>query len=437
MAAGKQTKRRARRVPSHVEVMPLVIIACMGTVAFGMYIWRGAADIAPSLHIVAPGGVSGAATPHVPPPTHFAVPPLKSGTIARSWQQDGDKAFLQRPDGSRLALTLNTRAQRGVEKLLADRGVSYAAVVMVHAKTGAVQVWADHIDTRDEAGAGHSLTGTRAPAASVFKIVTTAALLEAGVAPSETTCFHGGASGITAWHIKPRPKFDKRCQTLTEALARSSNVVFARRTLKHLAVGALTAQAHDMLFDKAIPFDVSGSKSRFREGSSELRRARAAAGFIGANLSPLHAAVIGAALANSGIAMRPHLVTADTLQPDRERTPEELGQLVTPEHAASLMQMLATTPVDGTARRAFRRWPDDLAHIGVAGKTGSLNGKGSKTYRHYSWFVGAAPVTDPEIGFAVLAVNGERGRAKATDLARDALAIYFADRRFKPVGPEL
>ena len=114
----------------------------------------------------------------------------------------------------------------------------------------------------------------------------------------------------------------------------------------------------------------------------------------------------------------------------------ELQAIVSEEHAMMLMHMLSTTQTDGTARRAFKRWPKELAHIGVAGKTGSLNGRGG-SWRHYSWFVGAAPAEKPEVGFAVLAVNGPKGRAKAADIARDTLALWFADRAARPNDDEV
>ena len=436
--AGSGTARGRRAGDRHVELMPLFIIGGLALFALAMTMWRGsAAELTPSLRIVAPGGQGAVGTPEAPPPTSLVVPPLPRGVVGDSWRREEGTARLRRPDGSRLRLTLDVRAQAGVEKLLRRRRVAYSAVVIIDARTGAVRVYAEHREKGEPAGAGHHLTTARAPAASVFKIVTTAALLEAGVDPETRTCFHGGVHGITSWHLKDRPKFDKRCQTLTEALAHSSNVVFARRALRHLERGVLAVKARELLFGRTIPFDVKTRPSRFSEGRSDLRRARAAAGFVGATLSPLHAAVIGAALANGGIAMRPFLVQADSLQPEFERVPEELGRVVPAEHAATLVRMLATTTIDGTARRAFRRWPRDLQHIGIAGKTGSLTGKGGKTYRHYTWFVGAAPAADPEIGFAVLAVNGNRARAKAADLGRDALAIYFDDRRFKPEGPGL
>lgn len=420
----------------HVELMPLFIIGVLALFAMSMWVWRGQSLPMPSLTIVAPGAASNAETPPDPPPLPFSVPKLPAHAVHNSWTEANGKAVLVRPDDTKLTLTLDPARQTAIDALLAKHRNAHAAVVIIDAATGAVRVFSEHTSTKDPAGARHSPASARQPAASVFKIVTSAALLEAGVQTSDTTCFHGGVSGIKKWHLKARPEFDKRCETLTQALANSSNVVFARRSLQHLQTGALAAKATDFLFGTSLGFDVQGRDSRFTEGTGDLRRGRAAAGFVGAKMSVLHGAVIGAALANKGVAMRPYIVQSDSAQPGHEREPSELQAVVSEPHAAALMQMLSTTTTDGTGRRAFKKWPTDLAHIGVAGKTGSLSGRG-KPWRHYSWFVGAAPAARPEIGFAVLAVNGKRGRAKAADIARDAMALWFADRKVRDDDSEL
>ena len=46
------------------------------------------------------------------------------------------------------------------------------------------------------------------PAASLFKLVTSAALLEHGVVPETSTCYHGGASGLTMAELVDNPKLD-------------------------------------------------------------------------------------------------------------------------------------------------------------------------------------------------------------------------------------
>ena len=103
-----------------------------------------------------------------------------------------------------------------------------------------------------------------------------------------------------------------------------------------------------------------------------------------------------------------------------------LGQWLTADQARTLRKMMRETVVQGTGRHAFSARPKSLRGVEVGGKTGSLNGDDPAVFRHISWFVGMAPVEEPQVAIAVLAVNGMQWRAKAATLARDALGVWFA-----------
>jgi len=87
------------------------------------------------------------------------------------------------------------------------------------------------------------------------------------------------------------------------------------------------------------------------------------------------------------------------------------------------------TVVAGTGRHAFGTKPRALRGISVGGKTGSLSGQDPNVYRHYSWFVGFAPVDHPKVAIAALAINGLQWRVKGAQLARDGLSAYFAPNK--------
>ena len=67
----------------------------------------------------------------------------------------------------------------------------------------------------------------------------------------------------------------------------------------------------------------------------------------------------------------------------------------------------------------------------MAGKTGSLSER--DPFRDYSWFVGFAPVEDPQIAVAAVAVNERVWRVKAPFLAHEALKAYFAEDGIRSV----
>jgi cell division protein FtsI/penicillin-binding protein 2 len=102
---------------------------------------------------------------------------------------------------------------------------------------------------------------------------------------------------------------------------------------------------------------------------------------------------------------------------------------VPPEVAAELARMMRTTVTEGTARRAFRQDSrsrrSPLHGVEIAGKTGSL--ADTSPYRDYSWFVGFAPMDDPQIAVATVVVNERLWHVRASQVAREALAAYFTE----------
>lgn len=422
---------------SGVEVAPLLIIGLLTLLALSLWLWRGSelqtSARTPALAMQAPGG-SGQprapkpAAPAAPTEPQLQVPTLPAGVVGEHWQTSSlggaPHAALRRPDGSELGLTISPKVQRRIKRRMERVRVPYGAVVLMDVQTGAVKAWVEHQEAGEVAGEGHGLTRATAPAASVFKIVTAAALLEAGATPQTETCFHGGHRRITAKLLTNSPS-DVRCESLAMALAKSSNVAFAKQAVARLSAGGLTATAEDLFFGRALPFDVQTSPSWVRVANHKLGLARAAAGFVGTSLSPLHGAALAAAVANDGLLARPYLVDTDSLQPGLRREPRVVGRVMSGAIARDLREMMALTMTDGTGRRQFSTWPKSLAHIQVAGKTGTLAKKVDGVYRHYTWFVGFAPADQPRVAVAALAVNGKRWRTRGPSLARHALASWF------------
>jgi cell division protein FtsI/penicillin-binding protein 2 len=90
--------------------------------------------------------------------------------------------------------------------------------------------------------------------------------------------------------------------------------------------------------------------------------------------------------------------------------------------------MMANTVTAGSAWKSFhdKGGTAYLANVAVAGKTGTLTEHSDD--RHYTWFIGFAPIDDPEVAVSVLVVNTPMWQIKAADLARDVLRGYFASR---------
>ena len=329
----------------------------------------------------------------------------------------GDAYVAKTDDGKEARLSIDPHLQSQMQKLLKMYKPQGAALVAIDPKTGKVLAMAEY-------GEGQA-TKPLYPAASVFKIITGAALLESGVSPDDETCYHGGKHRMQARLLEDKPRLDRRCLSLSMALARSANVVFAKMAVKHLDADSLRREAERFLFNRPIwdqPMEQSSAEIPDKDEKKVLDFAKSASGFGQVHLSPLHAAVIAAAVGNGGVAVEPSMIDAI----DGERVaPTGESRLLNLETAASLRDMMKLTVTAGTATSAFReRHHSSLGDIEVAGKTGSLSDH-SRHFKDYSWFVGFAPADDPKIAVAVVIVNGLKWRVHAPFVAREALKAYL------------
>jgi cell division protein FtsI/penicillin-binding protein 2 len=300
----------------------------------------------------------------------------------------------------RAVLTIDPRLQARLERSLATYQVPWGATVMLEAGTGRVLALAEH--SKAEPGRRGIALSAIAPAASIFKIVTAAALLERGVGPEDEVCYHGGRHRLQPRLLADDPRRDHRCVSLASAFGHSTNVVFAKLADRGLDAAALRATAHRFLFDADIPFPVQVERSTAEIPDDPFGFANAAAGFGAVRLSPLHAALLGSIVANGGVDVPPVLV--DEVEGGPAPAPSSPTRVVDEAVAAKLAAMMRNTVAEGTARRAFRRAGAALRGVEVAGKTGSL--ADPNPYRDYSWFVGFAPADKPEVVVATVIVNG-------------------------------
>src|SRR5260221_7005039 len=203
-----------------------------------------------------------------------------------------------------------------------------------------------------EGNASNGRPEGRGPAASVFKVITSAALIEsAGLSGSTEQCYHGGKSLILAEELEDDPKRDKWCTTMGMALGRSINVVFGRLAQKHLKPAELTAMAGAFGFGSSLPFPVANDPPKIEMPEDRVEFARAAAGFWHTTLSPLAAASLAQTVANGGVALEPRIVERvlagkEKIWEDR-RPPRVLCRAVRPETSAELRKMMIQTVASG------------------------------------------------------------------------------------------
>jgi cell division protein FtsI/penicillin-binding protein 2 len=331
--------------------------------------------------------------------------------------------FLASYGSSQAVLTLDARLQKRLERTLTDYDVPYGATVLLDPRTGRVLAMAEH--SRSEPGASNLSLRAISPAASIFKIVTAAALLEQGYSPDEPVCYHGGNHRLAPRLLQDDVRRDSACLPLSTAFGHSANVVFAKLADRGLTPEVLRATAARFLFNAAIPFPAPVETSRAEIPEDRFGLANTAAGFGDVRLSALHAAMLGAVIANHGVLVPPWLV--ELVQGSEQAPPmQEPLRIIDEQVAAALGAMMRATVVRGTAQKAFARPPRELRGVSVAGKTGSLNEQ--RPFRDHTWFVGYAPAEDPQVVVATVVVNGPLWRVRAPWVAREALAAYFADQ---------
>jgi penicillin-binding protein A len=373
-------------------------------------------------------------------PAPATLPPPKEPPIDRAERLDllriaATSEGLVAPSASGTArLTLDPDLQHEASVILTSHHLPEAALVLMDVATGRLLAYATHV----EQGSAHDMcVEATAPSASVFKIVTAAALVEDAHLETDTTeCYSGGAERITSLDLIEDPKRDRWCSTLAGAMGRSINSIFARLAKNYLAPSQLEAMARRFGYGEPIPFDVPVQPSGLHIPSDPLEFARTAAGFWNTTLSPLEAAELSAIVARRGESVRPRIVdrvvspTGSVLW--SAPPPEPPRRVIAPETADRLTTMMKHTVAEGTCRRAFhdRVGRAFLPSIGVAGKTGTLTD--SETARFYTWFTGFAPATASatveQVAIAVLVVNGPTWEVKANVVARDMLRAYFASK---------
>jgi cell division protein FtsI/penicillin-binding protein 2 len=316
--------------------------------------------------------------------------------------------------GRTAVLTIDPTVQRAARAQLRHYGVPEAGVVMLEARSGRVLAYAIHV----ERGAPFDVNArAEAPAASVFKVVTAAALVERGGLSSETEqCYRGGKSRIDADELYDNPRLDKWCATLGIAMGRSLNVVFGRLAQKHLTPEDLTRAGGAFGFGAPLPFELWNQPPLIAIPDDPLEFARTAAGFWNTSLSPLAAASLAQTVANGGVALKPRLVSAvyqgQTLEWRDERPALPLRRAVSASTAKELTRMMTQTVESGSAFKSFRdeRGKPYLPDISVAGKTGTLTDH--ERNRHYRWFVGFAPAKIPRLRSAPWSSTRHRGASK-------------------------
>ena len=296
----------------------------------------------------------------------------------------------------------NIQIQRLASEIVKRAGADHIGLAVMNPKTGEVLALAGKSRSLEipEMHASY-------PAASLFKVITTATGVELGkIHANSLIQFRGSNYTLEQWNYFPSPSRDNRNMSVEEALGKSCNPVFGRIALNYLSANSLQNTANRFGFNDNIFTDYNLDQSKAYIPNDDYGLSRTGAGFGQVTLSPIHAVTVMSAIANGGVLMKPRLVdrvvdTKGNILYKSQAT--SIRRVVEPKTANQVLEMMEATTLIGTSRREFTRGGERTLPWRVAAKTGTLNGSNPRGLTQ--WFIAAAPISDPQIAVAIVTVN--------------------------------
>ncbi len=296
----------------------------------------------------------------------------------------------------------------------------------------AAEQWETLLETEGEPTRDRGTLELYAPG-STFKTVVSAAALDTGASMPGTTFddpveFQLPGSDATISNAWDGPCNDGSTASLLQAFVRSCNTIFADLAIQLGAVDiGITAGAlgwnQEVEYEWTLPEAVWDTAALANDPAA---LGQSGIGERDVRATPMHMAMVSAAVANGGVAVTPFAVRR-IVDADGETVEEhevvELGRAMTTETAVTLTQMMERVVTEGTGRGAA------VPGVRVAGKTGTATGSGEFSN---PWFIGFAPVDNPTIAIAVLiegsAASGESasGGSLAAPIASELIRLWLS-----------
>jgi cell division protein FtsI/penicillin-binding protein 2 len=327
----------------------------------------------------------------------------------------GERRRVAPQAGIDIILTIDRYIQRLVEKEL-DAAIektqaSGGTIIAMDPKTGEVLAMAsrpsfDLLNPDVSDNSKLDLFRNRAIAdqyepGSVFKLITMAAALDAGLVGPWTTWYDSGVVNVSDWSIYNWDFSANGTQSVTQILTKSLNTG---------AAWLSSLEGEERFYDYVYRFgfgqltgidlaaEVAGDVRTPENSPESWRPVDLATNSFGQGISvtPLQFTTALAAIANDGVLMRP-LIVKELASSEGRRTfqPQPVGQAISPESARTLLDMMGVV-VDGIPTYLL-----DVPGYKVGGKTGTASiATDDGTYKegaYISSFAGVAPQDDPAI----------------------------------------
>lgn len=337
--------------------------------------------------------------------------------------------------GDSVVTTLDYDVQEAAYYALGDNN---GAVVVLEAETGKVlsmvskpdfdpntlaENWDSIVNDSDSSVLLNRVSSGTYPPGSVFKIFTTLEYVHEnsrtydnysydcqGVLDeygTEIHCYHNAVHGE---------------ENLIESFENSCNTSYANIGTT-LNINRFNSLLDDMLFNQTLPGSLAGAQSSFTLTSSdgEAKAMQTAIGQGDTTVTPLHMAMVAAAIDQDGMVYTPYIV--DHTESDggttvRRYRPKSYGTIISESDAKLLQEYMSAVVQYGTGTALSGQ------SYQAAGKTGSAeyDSEGNS----HGWFVGYGSKEGyNDIAIAVIVENGGSGSESAVPVAKQVFDVYF------------
>lgn len=335
--------------------------------------------------------------------------------------------------GDNVVTTLNTKLQQVAYDAL---GNNQGAVVVLEPSTGkilamvskpdynpntVVNDWADLNNDSSSPLLNRATRGLYAPG-STFKILTTLDYMRENpdYESYEYECKgEGRFNDVTLHCVKSHGRVN-----LLSSFAHSCNTSFGNLGIT-LNMDSFQKLARDFLFNQPLPTAITTSQSSFvLDGTSDPNDyPQTVIGLGKTQITPLHNAMIVSAIANGGVLMKPYLIDhIESAYGDEvsRNTPSSYGSLISANEAQVLTTYMQEVVENGTGTKLKNM------SVTVAGKTGTAKYDINKP--EHAWFVGFAPVDNPEIAISVIVESVGSGSTYAVPIAKKIIEAYYSTK---------
>ena len=345
----------------------------------------------------------------------------KNGSIfqerdsAGRWISITDRKKVPAQDGADLVLTIDQAVQYEIEKILKLTMEKYKAdggsILVQEPSTGKLLAMASYPNFNpNEFGKVENMSVFTNPAitnayesGSVFKTVTLASGIDAGVISPNTTYVDNGVISEAGYNIKNSDGKSNGTQTMTQVLEKSLNtgVIF---TEKLMGNKKFAEYVRNFGFGEktgiTLPNEAAGDVRNLNNLKSDIQFFTASFG-QGITTTPLQILNAYSVIANGGNLMRPQVVEKKIYSDGREESvePKIIRRVIKEETAKQMKEMLESVVVNGHGKRAA------VSGYRVGGKTGTAQvakqgGGGYEESITIGSFTGIAPLDNPR--FAVI-----------------------------------